>query len=192
MAEQPRRIELDEWKRRLAVTKVSKEDLNRLVLNFLVIEGHKDTAEKFARGARLDVHHLDMAAIADRMAIRSAVHGGGMDTAIARLNDMNPEILETNPSLLFRIKQQRLIELIRASSVSEALDFVQDEMAALCEGNTELLAHLENTLALLAFDLDVAPPAAASSAAADAQGQASAAGETCTPGKKTLNLNPKP
>ena len=82
MAEQPRRIELDEWKRRLAVTKVSKEDLNRLVLNFLVIEGHKDTAEKFARGARLDVHHLDMAAIADRMAIRSAVRGGGMDTAI--------------------------------------------------------------------------------------------------------------
>jgi len=80
MAEQPRRIELDEWKRRLAVTKVSKEDLNRLVLNFLVIEGHKDTAEKFARGARLDVHHLDMAAIADRMAIRSAVHGGGMDS----------------------------------------------------------------------------------------------------------------
>ena len=110
-----------------------------------------------------------------------------MDTAIARLNDMNPEILETNPSLLFRIKQQRLFELIRASNVSEALDFVQDEMAALCEGNTELLAHLESTLALLAFDLDVAPPAAASSAAADAQGQASAAGET-----RTAGTNPKP
>ena len=108
--------------------------------------------------------------------------------------------------------QQRLIELIRAASVNEALEFVQvsttlcpslfpsgcsvahaprrtgnvaryaggacvsaydrgperaragggqDEMAALCEGNTELLAHLENTLALLAFDLDVAPPAEA-------------------------------
>jgi hypothetical protein len=28
-----------------------------------------------------------------------------MDTAMERLNDLNPEILETNPSLLFRIKQ---------------------------------------------------------------------------------------
>ena len=47
--------------------------LESACLLLLVPFWEQDTAEKFARDAKMDVHHIDMASIADRMAIRSAV-----------------------------------------------------------------------------------------------------------------------
>jgi glucose-induced degradation protein 8 len=60
--------------------------------------------------------------------------------------------LDTNPALYFHLHQQRLIELIRQGNVTEALHFAQEELAPRGEENTEFLAELENTMALLAFD----------------------------------------
>ncbi|KAJ1473759.1 hypothetical protein T484DRAFT_1834966 [Baffinella frigidus] len=75
---------MEEWAQRLkaaSASKLCKDNMNRLVLNFLVIEGYK--AE------------VDLSSISDRMLIRSAVHGGEIQGAIERVNDLNPEILET-------------------------------------------------------------------------------------------------
>ena len=41
------------------------------------------------------------------------------------MNDLNPEILDTNPRLFFHLQQQRLIELIRSGDLDAALDFAQ-------------------------------------------------------------------
>lgn len=38
----------EEWQRRLGDVKLSVQQMNALVMNFLVIEGHKDAAEAFA------------------------------------------------------------------------------------------------------------------------------------------------
>jgi len=51
------------------------------------------------------------------MEIRSAIEKGDVDSAMERVNDLNPEILETNPTLYFHLQQQRLIELIRQGKV---------------------------------------------------------------------------
>mmetsp|Transcript_2937 Transcript_2937/g.6883 ORF Transcript_2937/g.6883 Transcript_2937/m.6883 type:complete len:264 (+) Transcript_2937:123-914(+) len=151
-------IEMEDWNRRLAKANVSKQDLDRLVMNFLVIEGYKDTAENFAREASLDPG-VDLSAIADRMQIRAAVHSGDVEGAIERVNDLNPELLETNPSLLFHLQQQQLIEMIRHGKVRESLEFVQEELLPLCEDNAAFLGELESTLALLAFESPPPPDA---------------------------------
>ena len=39
------------------------------------------------------------------------------------------QILDTNPQLHFHLQQQKLIELIRAGKVNEALEFAQEELA---------------------------------------------------------------
>lgn len=49
-------------------------------------------------------------------------------------------------------QQQHLIELIREKNTEEALKFAQEELAERGEENQEVLAELERTLALLAFD----------------------------------------
>ncbi|EKX41271.1 hypothetical protein GUITHDRAFT_158234 [Guillardia theta CCMP2712] len=158
---------MEAWQEKLDAVNISKEDLNCLVLNFLVIEGYKDTAEKFAKESctKADV---DLNSIGDRMQIRAAVHHGNIADAIERVNDLNPEILETNVGLLFKLQQQRLIEMIREGKVQEALGFVQEELLTLCENNSvclsmynvgklkmvvkDLLFELETTLSLLAFE----------------------------------------
>lgn len=138
-------ISMEEWTANLKTAKVSKENLNRLVLNFLVIEGYKDTAEKFAKETKTS-SGVDLSSIEDRMVIRGAVHRGEIQDAIERVNDLNPEILETQAGLLFHLQRQRLIEMIRAGEVEHALDFVQDELPALCEDHPEFLAELEGPL----------------------------------------------
>jgi glucose-induced degradation protein 8 len=40
-------ITRDEWERKLKEVKIRKEDMNRLIMNFLVTEGYVDAAEKF-------------------------------------------------------------------------------------------------------------------------------------------------
>lgn len=40
-------ITKEEWEKKLSEVKIRKEDMNRLVMNFLVTEGYVEAAEKF-------------------------------------------------------------------------------------------------------------------------------------------------
>lgn len=66
-------------------------DLNKLVMNYLVIEGYKDAAEKFSNECGLEPN-VDLESIQDRMNIRNAIQAGNIEEAIERVNDLNPEV----------------------------------------------------------------------------------------------------
>ncbi|OBZ79435.1 Glucose-induced degradation protein 8 [Grifola frondosa] len=149
----------EEWERRLHDVNVSKNDLNRLVMDYLVIEGYKSAAEEFSVEAGLE-SPVDFESIENRMNIREALQRGDVGDAITRVNDLNPEILDTHPALYFRLQQQKLIEYIRQGRIEDALQFAQDELAPRGEESPEFLAELERTMALLAFESSpYAPPA---------------------------------
>ncbi|KAI3835848.1 hypothetical protein MKW92_031265 [Papaver armeniacum] len=153
-----------DWEKKLNDVKIRKEDMNKLVMNFLVTEGFVEAAEKFKMESGTEPD-IDLATITDRMAVKKAVQCGNVDDAIEKVNDLNPEILDTNPQLFFHLQQQRLIELIRNGKVEEALEFAQEELAPRGEENlflmslsvfllpiANLLEELERTVALLAFE----------------------------------------
>ncbi|KAF9975231.1 Glucose-induced degradation complex subunit, partial [Actinomortierella ambigua] len=150
-------ISKDEWEARLAEVPVDRDDLNKLIMNYLIIEGYKDAAEKFSQesGATPPVN---LESIQDRMIVRTAIQRGNIEAAIDRVNDLNPEILDTNPKLFFHLQQQRLIELIREGKIDDALEFAQEELAPRGEENPEFLAELERTMSLLAFELNASSP----------------------------------
>ncbi|OAY26129.1 protein GID8 homolog isoform X3 [Manihot esculenta] len=150
MATSKKVITREEWEKKLNDVKIRKSDMNKLVMNFLVTEGYVDAAEKFRieSGTEPDI---DLATITDRMAVKKAVQSGNVEDAIEKVNDLNPEILDTNPQLFFHLQQQRLIELIRNGKVEEALEFAQEELAPRGEENS-FLEELERTVALLAFE----------------------------------------
>ncbi|KAG2211319.1 hypothetical protein INT46_009221 [Mucor plumbeus] len=150
-------IPKDEWEQRLTKVKVNKQDLNQLVMNYLVVEGYKDAAEQFSSESGL-APTVDLQSIQERMDIRHAIQSGDVDTAIDLVNDLNPEILDTNPHLFFHLQQQRLIELIRNGSYQEALEFASEEMAPRGEEHPEFLEELERTMALLAFQDSIDSP----------------------------------
>ncbi|KAG6776996.1 hypothetical protein POTOM_015043 [Populus tomentosa] len=150
MAMSKKLITREEWERKLNDVKIRKEDMNKLVMNFLVTEGYVDAAEKFQMESGAE--HIDLATITDRMAAKKAVQCGNVEDAIEKVNDLNPEILDTNPQLFFHLQQQRLIELIRNGKVNEALQFAQEELAPRGEEDHSFLEELERTVALLAFE----------------------------------------
>lgn len=153
MATSKKVITRGEWERKLKEVKVRKDDMNKLVMNFLVTEGYTDAALKFhAESGTECISDIDLETIKDRMAVKKAVQSGNVEDAIDRVNDLNPEILDTNPQLYFHLQQQRLIELIRHGKVEEALEFAQEELAPRGEENKIFLEELERTVALLAFE----------------------------------------
>ncbi|KAM9989649.1 hypothetical protein ACTFIY_005676 [Dictyostelium cf. discoideum] len=144
-------ISTSEWDDKLAEVNISKSDLNKLVMNYLVIEGYQEAAAKFQEESSTQTT-VDLASIADRMAIRSAIQCGDIEKGIEIVNDLNPEILDTNPQLYFHLQQQKLIELIRKGMTAEALKFAQDELAPQGEENNKFLEELEKTISLLVFE----------------------------------------
>ncbi|KAJ2723688.1 hypothetical protein GGI07_002483 [Coemansia sp. Benny D115] len=144
-------ISLEEWESKMAEVPIAKSDLNQLIMNYLIIEGYKDAAEKFSEESGLHTN-VDLGSIEERMQIRFAVQSGDIKAAIERVNDLNPDLLDLDPRLYFHLQQQHLIELIRLGKCEEALEFAQEELAPHGEEHPELLRELEKTMALLAFD----------------------------------------
>lgn len=60
-------------------------------MNYLVIEGHKNAAEKFALESGL-TPSIDLNSIEERMLIRNDIETGRIQSAIERVNDMDPEV----------------------------------------------------------------------------------------------------
>jgi len=146
-----RLISKQEWETQLSQIKLEKSELNKLVMNYLIIEGYKEAAEKFQKESGTSTG-IDLNSISDRMAIRTAIQSGNIEEGITGVNDLNPEILDTNPVLYFHLQQQRLIELIKKGQIMEAIKFAQEELAIHGEQNSTFLDELEKTMALLAFE----------------------------------------
>ncbi|XP_052202001.1 protein GID8 homolog isoform X4 [Diospyros lotus] len=83
-------ITKEEWEKKLNDVKIRKEDMNKLVMNFLVTEGYVDAAEKFRMESGTEPD-IDLATITDRMAVKKAVQCGNVEDAIEKVNDLNPE-----------------------------------------------------------------------------------------------------
>ncbi|KAH0613304.1 uncharacterized protein H6S33_009684 [Morchella sextelata] len=155
-----------DWDKRVDEVKVTKTDLNALVMNYLVIEGYNSAAVKFAQEANISPQ-IDLESIQERVEIRNAIHRGDIQSAKERINELNPEILDTNPSLHFALLRLQLIELIRKCTsdpdgdISAALTFATNELAPRAPSNPAFLKDLERTMALLCFPpASLAPPLA--------------------------------
>ncbi|GAB2237995.1 hypothetical protein Droror1_Dr00015897 [Drosera rotundifolia] len=143
-------INLEEWEKKINDIKITKEDMNKLVMNFLLIKGYVDAAEKFYMETKTE--HIDLTTVTNRMAVKSAVESGNVAEAIEKLKVLNPKILDTNLQLFFRLQQQMMIELIKNGKNKEALDFGTELLAPMCEENQSFLKELERTVSLLAFE----------------------------------------
>ncbi|WVQ96934.1 hypothetical protein IAU59_004043 [Kwoniella sp. CBS 9459] len=139
-----------QWDDELGRIDISKQDLNALVFDYLLIEGFSDAAVEFAKETGLPAE-VDHDKVTERMEIRAAVEDGRVEEAVRRVNELDPEILDSNATLLFHLHLLRLIELIRADDVDTAIAFATAELAPRGAQNPEFLLDLERTMGLLAF-----------------------------------------
>lgn len=149
----------EQWLTAMRACTVSKATMNRLVMNYLVHEGHKEAAESFQAESGT-APGIDLESISDRRAIRSAVEAGDVRSAIQSAGGAAPRVFD-EPELLFRVRQQQLIELVRAGRVDDAVAYAQAELAPQAEASPAFLAELERTMLLLAYEDASACPEAA-------------------------------
>ncbi|KAG7262168.1 hypothetical protein CRUP_003830 [Coryphaenoides rupestris] len=150
-AEKPEDISREEWMDKLNNVHIQRADMNRLIMNYLVTEGFKEAAEKFRMESGIEPS-VDLDSLDERIKIREMLLKGQIQEAIALINSLHPELLDTNRYLYFHLQQQHLIELIRSRETEAALEFAQSQLAEQGEESRECLTEMERTLALLAFD----------------------------------------
>ncbi|CAG2201745.1 glucose-induced degradation protein 8 homolog [Mytilus galloprovincialis] len=150
-AEKLEEIPKDEWLERLQGVQVTRGDMNKLIMNYLVTEGFKEAAEKFRMESGVQPT-ADLDQMDERIKIRDAIQNGKIEDAISLVNNIHPELLDNDRYLYFHLQQQHLIELIREKNIESALDYAQTHLAERGDENPEILSELERTLALLAFE----------------------------------------
>jgi len=80
---------------------LSESDINTVIMDYLIKEGYPDSAQKFAIEANIK-QPPDEESMRTRVDIRNAIHSGDIQSAIERINELNPEVghPEFKPNLL--------------------------------------------------------------------------------------------
>jgi hypothetical protein len=86
-------------------------ELNKLVMDYLVTGGYPNAAEKFSREANVQTH-TSWDAIVERVEIRDAIHKGDLQSAIEKINELNPEVSTAISSYLLPIAS--MISIVHA------------------------------------------------------------------------------
>ncbi|KAK9269028.1 hypothetical protein L1049_000796 [Liquidambar formosana] len=151
MEDSPRKvIARDDWEKMLNAVHIRKQDMNKLVMNFLVHEGYDKAARDFFEesGTQPDINVETMPT---RAAVKWAILSRKLEEAYKILLSSYPQVFEHNTLPLFHVQQQRYIELIRNGMDEEALEFGQEYLLPCVETNPELQKEVERSSALLAF-----------------------------------------
>lgn len=64
-------------------------------MDYLIKEGYPDSARKFALEANLKQNARDDESMKARVEIKNAIHSGEIQTAIEKINELNPEVCTT-------------------------------------------------------------------------------------------------
>ncbi|KAL8761716.1 MAG: hypothetical protein Q9184_002191 [Pyrenodesmia sp. 2 TL-2023] len=147
------------FERRIQDVKLSKTDLNSVVMDYLVSEGYPSAAQRFASEANVQPTS-GINSIEERVEIREAIHSGDIQTAIERINELNPMLLERDRSLHFALLRLQLVELIREgiglpvddSKTLAAMNFAETVLGPRAAPNAQFLEDLERTMMLLMYD----------------------------------------
>ena len=144
-------VDQAQWEEKVKAYHLPRAEINKIIMEYLVKEGFKEAVLSFQKESGVEPG-VDMAMLDDQIKIRGAIESGAIQEAVELVNDIDPEVLDTNPSLFFHLQQQQLLELIRDGKTEQVLKYAQSELSARGEENPEFLDELEQSLGLLAFD----------------------------------------
>ncbi|KAJ5042298.1 uncharacterized protein L3040_004850 [Drepanopeziza brunnea f. sp. 'multigermtubi'] len=155
------------FERRVEDVKPLKSDINSLIFDYLTTEGYPSAAAKFSKEANLRPRQEEDLLRARRQ-IQQFINSGDIEEAIKALNELDPHVLDNNPSLYFALLRLQLVELIRkcnatpGNDITPALNFATEYLAPRAPTRKEFMEDLEKTMALLVFPKEsLEPPLAA-------------------------------
>ncbi|KPM03699.1 tubulin-specific chaperone A [Sarcoptes scabiei] len=145
---------LEDWVNNINKMTIKRNEINLLIMDYLISEGFKEAAERFKTEANIEFERSNFeeseSEMDQRISIRAAIEMGNIELALELINTHYPEMIDNHRHLYFKLQQQQLIELIRNHEVEKALNFAQGQLGV--DNNHLNLSELERTLSLLAFE----------------------------------------
>eukprot|EP00756_Hemistasia_phaeocysticola_P057838 Hpha_TRINITY_DN34447_c0_g1::TRINITY_DN34447_c0_g1_i1::g.96147::m.96147 len=139
-----------EWLGMVQEAGLDREGLNRVVMDWLEVEGFQDAAKCFAEEAGVP---CSLDSVGERIEIRRLMQEGNVSAAVDMVNAVDKDVM-AEPAVHFAVLQQQLVETIRAGNIEEALALAADlaPKGWEGEGRAESLEAMERALSLLCFE----------------------------------------
>ncbi|GBE62198.1 C20orf11 homolog, putative [Babesia ovata] len=138
------------WLADLVNVEVDDVDLQRIVMNYLVINMCEDSYSRFIEETGYtgpDISHT----IASRRRIRDAILQGRAQDARALIDEVDPRILQKNVHILFNLLSYDLIDIIKAGDANRAVAYARDMLAPCVHKDSSLVEKLEEIMGLITF-----------------------------------------
>ncbi|KAM3147530.1 hypothetical protein pb186bvf_000337 [Paramecium bursaria] len=136
----------EDWHLNNKQISISKNDMNQLVLNFFIVEGYREAAINFSKATGIKLSLGEIEKMTDRIETKQNILNGQIDIVLDKF--------KTNPNtrILFSLKMQKLIEIIKQNQIKEAIDYAQREIIQHLIEEPSLLEETEKVMSLIAFE----------------------------------------
>ena len=141
----------EKWNKELNSHKINRQQTNRIIANYLFIQGYCVPLKKFISETKIKFS-FDEKLLNKRFIIRQLIKKNKIEEAINEINSLNKNILKENKIISFIIHRQILLNYIKDVKLNEAFDFAKNVLLPLVEKNDFLYKELENTMGLMAFE----------------------------------------
>ena len=141
----------EKWFKELNSRKINKDKMNRIIANYLFVQGYCIPLKKFISETNIKLD-FDEKLLNKRYLIRQLITRNKIEEAIKEINLLNKDILKENKIIYFILQRQILINFIQNNKLTEALYFAKNTMLPLVEGDNFLYKELENTMGLMAYE----------------------------------------
>ena len=144
-------ISNEKWQKELNVQKMNKDKMNKIIANYLFIQGYCQPLKKFISEAKIQFD-FDENLLNQRFLIRQLITTNQIEKAIQEINSIDKNILLENKVINFVLQRQILFNYIKENKLQEALNFAKDNLLPLSEGDEFLYKELEKAMGVLAYE----------------------------------------
>jgi len=141
----------DKWFKELNSRKINKEHMNKIIANYLFIQGYSIPLKKFISEAQIKFD-FDEKLLNKRYKIRELITKNKIEEAINEINSLDVNILKENKIIHFVLQRQRLINYIQDNNLSECISFAKNVLLPMVEGDDFLFKELEKTMGLMVYE----------------------------------------
>ena len=144
-------ISNEKWQKELNVQKMNKDKMNKIIANYLFIQGYCQPLKKFISEAKIQFD-FDEKLLNQRFLIRQLITTNQIVKAIQEINSIDKNILIENKVINFVLQRQILFNYIKENKLQEALNFAKDNLLPLSERDEFLYKELEKAMGVLAYE----------------------------------------
>eukprot|EP01137_Pigoraptor_chileana_P011367 Opistho-2@62104 len=131
-----------------------KTRLDRYLVDYMLREGHYETARKLAKGANVE-EYVDIDLFVEAQKIEDALLRHDCTQALAWCADNKSRLKKIKSSLEFDLRVQEYVELVRKGDRVAAISYAKKFLAQNADTN---MAEIQRAMALLAFSADTDHP----------------------------------